>query len=660
MTSPPPANVGNTGSVKTEGVIKPTTNQVPFLKHDNSTNPYDKDADHGSRKGKISSYQGYEHQGENTNIGVILTLKNEKFSNKVVFSIFIDKMRNHVLTNFDHGKDIVLILESLKDPKFDLDKAEPKELTETERRSDVKKWMKQEEVKLHIKRIKALESNKEKIYALIWGQCSHALQEVLKGDMDFDIKDHEYDCIWLLEKVKLASAGVNSKMNKHYTLLQALTSFCTIKQGINESNDSFQKRVDAASLTLTLIGGEHFLCNPDLIETVDPLKPTEQEINHEIEKVKSMVMVLRSDPARYNALHDSLMDGVYKGRDEFPTSVTGAYELLQHTSTDITGHERKRLGRFRFRRNNQYNQRNFTFAQTSNVNPVAGRDGKVYSHVKCHNCNEPGHYSNQCPKVKKNVTFVQFSLTQKKLELINKNWILLDTCSTVSVFCNANLVNNIENCSPGEDITVITNGGSESFAQITELQLLPLRVHFNESSIANIISLSDVANLDGARITMDSNIEKAINLHYNDSIIQFKECADGLYYWDAGNNNDFDKSKSVVTPYLNFVQTVKSNKSYYSKRDIQGADKARKTQEQLGWPSDSTFERIIMKNHIINCPITINDVRRAQHIYGTATPLLKGQMTRVTPSQVNTNTIPTPIPVLSQHRFLQLYVDFFT
>ena len=435
-------NEDNTGPVKAEGFLKPAASQGSRSNQDGYTNTYAKDFDHGSRKGKVYNYQGYEHQGENANIGVILTLKNERFSNKVVFSIFIDKMRNHVLTSFEHGKDIVLILESLKDPKPDLDNTEPKELTEAERKSEVKRWMKQEEVKLHIKRIKALESNKEKLYALIWGQCSHALQEVLKGDKFFYIKDHEYDCIWLLEKVKLASAGVNSKMNKHYTLLQALTSFCTIKQGVNESNDSFRKRVDAASLTLTLVGGEHFLCSPELIVTADPLKPTDQKINHEIEKVKSMVMVLRSDAMRYNTLHDSLMDGVYKGRDEFPTTVTGAYELLQHTSTDITGIERKKLGRFRFRRNNQ---KNFTFAQTSSANPVAGRDDKVYSHVNCHNCNEPGHYSNQCPKAKKNVTFVQFSLTQKKLELINKNWILLDTCSTVSVFCNASLVNNIRN-----------------------------------------------------------------------------------------------------------------------------------------------------------------------------------------------------------------------
>ena len=152
-------------------------------------------------------------------------------------------MKNHVMTNFVHGKDIVPVLGALKDPKADLDNVEPKELTDKEQKSEVKRWMKQEEVKLHIKRIKTLISNKEKLYALIWGQCSHALQEVVKGDDDFPVKDPVYDCIWLLEKVKLVSAGVNSKMNKHYTLLQALTSFCNIKQGSTESNDSFRKRL---------------------------------------------------------------------------------------------------------------------------------------------------------------------------------------------------------------------------------------------------------------------------------------------------------------------------------------------------------------------------------------------------------------------------------
>ena len=586
---------------------------------------------------RVAYKQGYNYEGENSDISLVLALPSEKLSNKVVFTTFIDKMKNYVLTTFEEGKDMMPILEYMVDPKTMIEAEEPIDLTTEEMKSAVKQWLKQEEVKQHSKRLKFLKHNKEKLYALIWGQLTHGLQEELKGNNSFVTSDTSFDCIWLLQNIKLITAGVDAKANKHYTFIEALTSFCNVRQGETESNDAFRKRIDAAALTLRLAGGEQVLCNPELMTPADPSNPTVSEVESETEKVKAMMLMLRSDSLRYHELKKDLHQSVYRGRDEFPTTVTSSYDLLQHTaSQNKDTSETQKLGRFRFRRNSK---RNFTFAQTpsmksvsNNNEVVAGKDGKVYTHVNCHNCHQKGHYANQCPN-KDPITLAHFSLTQKKLELINKNWILLDTCSTVSVFCNDDLVTDIDDCLPGDGITVVTNGGSEHFKQIANLKLLPMRVHFNPDSIANILSLSDIANLEGARLTMDSSVERAINLHVNDSIIQFHECSDGLYYFDASKHN---YNNHTVTPYCTtLVQTVKSNKALYSKRDIQGADRARALQQQLGWPSDSAFTRIINDNLIQNSSVDIYDIQRAKHIYGTATPLLKGTMIRTKPTTVH-------------------------
>ena len=76
-----------------------------------STNPHSiNHKDQEYKKTKFSqSWQGYDYQGEKPEIGVILALKNERFSNKVVFSSFVDKMKNHVLTHFSNGKEMVPI-----------------------------------------------------------------------------------------------------------------------------------------------------------------------------------------------------------------------------------------------------------------------------------------------------------------------------------------------------------------------------------------------------------------------------------------------------------------------------------------------------------------------------------------------------------------------
>jgi hypothetical protein len=258
----------------------------------------------------------------------------------------------------------------------------------------------------------------------------------------------------------------------------------------------------------------------------------------------------------------------------------------------------------------------------------------------------------------------QFSLTQKEMDVINPNWILLDMCSTVSVMCNPALVRNIMSVHDDDGMTIITNGRSQFFNQTATLNILPLRVHFKQDSLANILSLSDIANLTGARITMDSTVEKAINLFYDGKVLKFEECCDGLYYLDTSKSSNY--YNSTVTNYSNpsssktsFVQTVNSNKEFFTKSEIDKADKARLLQSQLGWPSTQAFIKYVNNNLITNCGITGDDIHRAHVIYGPPVPILKGKMTRAKPGQQNLKRIPLPPPILANHRDLHLYMDFF-
>ena len=122
--------------------------------------------------------------GEEEGIGLILTLRTERYSNKVAFSTFQDKLKNYVLTNFEEAKDIISLIDNLKDPQPDSISAQPKNLSTNDAKNQVLVWMKQEQVKKHINRLTTLENNKETLYGVVWGQCTSGLQEVLKGDDD--------------------------------------------------------------------------------------------------------------------------------------------------------------------------------------------------------------------------------------------------------------------------------------------------------------------------------------------------------------------------------------------------------------------------------------------------------------------------------------------
>ena len=265
---------------------------------------------------------------------------------------------------------------------------------------------------------------------------------------------------------------------------------------------------------------------------------------------------------------------------------------------------------------------------------------------------------------KKEHNFGSFTLTQKELEVSNREWILLNTCSTVSVICNPDLVSNIKPCKQGDGITVITNGGVQSFDEEATLNLLPLQVHFNEDSIENILSLSDIANLPGATLIMDTPVDKAINLYYNDVVYRFSECKDGLYYCNPFHIDDNKNNNSIIPcsehhhSTISFAQTVAENKTLYTKCDLQGAATARTAQATLGWPSTTKFKNIISRNLINNCPITVDDINRASHIYGPNIPHLQGRMTRVTPPAVRVQSKPVPAPVLQHYPEIQLYLAF--
>ena len=62
-----------------------------------------------------------------------------------------------------------------------------------------------------------------------------------------------------------------------------------------------------------------------------------------------------------------------------------------------------------------------------------------------------------------------------------------------------------------------------------------MSVHFNQKSMATILSMNDFSNVPGVRIYMDSDVEKAINVSYKGRLVKFKECEDGLYYFDTKN-----------------------------------------------------------------------------------------------------------------------------
>ena len=70
---------------------------------------------------------------------------------------------------------------------------------------------------------------------------------------------------------------------------------------------------------------------------------TTVEIEAEKERFKAVCFILRADETRYGNLLEELRKGVYRNRDEYPNTVSDAYELLLRTSQQI-GYIQRRTG----------------------------------------------------------------------------------------------------------------------------------------------------------------------------------------------------------------------------------------------------------------------------------------------------------------------------
>ena len=107
------------------------------------------------------------------------------------------------------------------------------------------------------------------------------------------------------------------------------------------------------------------------------------------------------------------------------------------------------------------------------------------------------------------------------------------------------------------------------------------------------------------------------------------------------------------------VSTVTGESEGFSKQQLSQAKAARDFQGKVGHPSTTDLKNIIRLNLISNCPVTAEDLDRAEKIYGPSLPSLKGKTTRQRPDSVVSDYVAVPSSIMDANRYVTLFGDLF-
>ena len=128
------------------------------------------------------------------------------------------------------------------------------------------------------------------------------------------------------------------------------------------------------------------------------------------------------------------------------------------------------------------------------------------------------------------------------------------------------------------------------------------------------------------RVTMDTAIEPTIDVHVGGAkILKFEEVESGLYLFRGKHNNKNINLKVSAYPFLTLAS---ANMISFTSREVQMANKAKDMYRLMVFPGYKRYISAVRNGCILDCPINIDNIKRAIHIYDPDIATLKGKSTR--------------------------------
>jgi hypothetical protein len=459
------------------------------------------------------------------------------------FNIATKEIAEYIGREYPYGGNIRWIIQNLELFKEE----EPSEMAASS--SVLKKRMWEKRVDKFIKRENKLKENCQMAYSLVIGQCTANMRAKLEAVVGYRDMESRSDLIGLIKTIKGLSFQFEGQQSKTRGLVLAHKRFQYLNQTKDMTDACFLKKLLPCVAVLEqyrgTIGRDQGAVEDEIEAAGYTILATAEETKQasDIARSKFLAMsyLLVVDKQRYGKLLDELENDFTKGTDNYPDSMTKAYNL-------VVNHK------------GQQSVVSRLFNDSEAVS-FANVDGKKIppdiATIKCYACQKMGHYENECPSITEpskieGATMLimeetvkteadlngavdydssgEFSFHQGGSKYVYPNWILLGSQSTADIFCNSALLSNIRDA--GKSIKVHCNAGTIIVTQVGTLKNYG-EVWFNKKAIANILSLAKVK--ERYPVHYDSDNGNQFIVAQPTKQVVFQQSATALYYHDTTN-----------------------------------------------------------------------------------------------------------------------------
>jgi hypothetical protein len=415
--------------------------------------------------------------------------------------------------------------------------------------------------------------NRQKIFSLVWQQCTESMHAKIKNHSHYHSIEQNLNGIELLRVIKLICFNIEDEKYVPQKAHETKAAFYHLKQGRDSDQAyhiKFMNTVQVIEQCGASLGEDPMIrvmvCK-DLKYKVDTTSTTE------VEKISKTVrdytlgaaLILGADPDRYSSMIRGLKNASLAGRDEWPKTVTEAYNYLSKWEGDESN------GRL---------ERDYEGSSFLNDQDKEHHQKKEYPKVPqpwhenmtCRKCLKKGHIAAFCGDEKtaeNNVQDGEEAHVEAEQQLligsgigdededyyadlflcdvvqdhrsvsfhikdginggrIPKYWVLLDSQSTTDAYSNPDLLTNIHEVRGS--LTIHTQTGKA----VTKMRgTVPGygEVWYCPGGIANILSLANVAKTMEVKFDSTNGNQFEVTKTNGRKRI-FKQSEHGLYYFD--------------------------------------------------------------------------------------------------------------------------------